>query len=359
MKVLWFGHRDIRHPRAGGAERSIYEICRRLVSYNNEVHLLAGGWKGAARHELIDGIHVHRYGSRVMPHLVHPSFLAYHSDSDVIVDDMAHAAPWFSPWFSSRPGAVFFRHLHARTLRGQTGPFLSHLLSFMESKYPVIYRKWPFVTESSSSMRDLMTIGVQRERIMRIPPGVNTDLFRPCMKSDTPSIIYFGGMRPYKRPEHVLIALKLLHSTGCRAAVTIVGEGPSLTLLKYLARSMNILDYVNFKGRLNSEELAFLVGSAWVNVHCSMSEGWGYSPMEAASAGTPTVAYSVPGIVETVKDGHTGLLVDDGNVTELAKALALAIERHSSFSKECIEYAKNYSWDRTAQRWNDLLSSLA
>ena len=31
MKILWFAHRDIKHPSAGGAERTIYEVGRRLA----------------------------------------------------------------------------------------------------------------------------------------------------------------------------------------------------------------------------------------------------------------------------------------------------------------------------------------
>ena len=31
MKILWLAHRDPLNPRAGGAERIIYEVGRRLV----------------------------------------------------------------------------------------------------------------------------------------------------------------------------------------------------------------------------------------------------------------------------------------------------------------------------------------
>ena len=64
MKILWMNHRDIANPKAGGAERTIYEIGRRLVLLGHEVDVLAGGWPGAARHETIDGVRHHRYGNR-------------------------------------------------------------------------------------------------------------------------------------------------------------------------------------------------------------------------------------------------------------------------------------------------------
>ena len=223
LKILWMNHRCIRNPNTGGAERTIFEVGKRLVARGHEVDLLTGSWRNAPRHEIIDGIKIHRYGNRVLPHLVQPFYLKYHNDADIVVDDMAHAAPWFSPWFSSKPGIVFFRHLHARTLKGQVSPYMALMLSFLERHYSLIYQSWPFVTESSTSERDLLTLGIGQGRITRIPPGVDTDLFKPGTKTDEPSIIYFGRMRPYKRPEHDLVALKLLQDRGLNVHLTMVG----------------------------------------------------------------------------------------------------------------------------------------
>ena len=72
------------NPRAGGAEKTILEVGKYLVSEGHEVDLLTGGWNGARRHEVIEGIHVHRYGYRVTPHFAHPAYLRYHKDADVI-----------------------------------------------------------------------------------------------------------------------------------------------------------------------------------------------------------------------------------------------------------------------------------
>ena len=355
MKILWMNHRDVANPKAGGAERTIYEIGRRLVLRGHEVDVLVGNWPGAMRHETIDGVRFHRYGNRVAPHLVHPLFLKYHSNADVIVDDMAHAAPWFSPWFSDKPGVVFFRHLHARTLHGQTTIPLAKTLTWLERHYPLIYRQWLFVTESMSSEQDLIHLGIPESRIMRIAPGVDTKLFCPKRKSSEPSIIYFGGMRPYKRPDHALVAFRLLIKSGISARLVIVGEGPSLQPLKSLSHSLNLDGSVVFSGHVSREKLAELVDESWVNVHCSFSEGWGLSIIEAAASGTPTAAYRVPGISETVVDSMTGLLVDDGNVTALSSAIKNIIESRQDYASRCRKHAEQYSWDNTAEQWESLL----
>ncbi|MGZ6803907.1 MAG: glycosyltransferase family 4 protein, partial [Nocardioidaceae bacterium] len=51
---------------------------------------------------------------------------------------------------------------------------------------------------------------------------------------------------------------------------------------------------------------------AWVLATPSVMEGWGLCVVEAASHGTPSVAYrSAGGLAESVLDGLTGLLADD------------------------------------------------
>jgi glycosyltransferase involved in cell wall biosynthesis len=54
----------------------------------------------------------------------------------------------------------------------------------------------------------------------------------------------------------------------------------------------------------------------------SFREGFGTSVIEAAAAGVPAVASRIPGLVDAVEDGETGLLVDPGDVRELSRAIA-------------------------------------
>ncbi len=55
MNVLWLAHRDPLNPKAGGAERTIFEVARRLVDGGNEVTLVTAGWKeGKARENITE-----------------------------------------------------------------------------------------------------------------------------------------------------------------------------------------------------------------------------------------------------------------------------------------------------------------
>ena len=61
MRVLWLAHRDPENPRSGGAERTGYEVGRRLASRSHEVVLVTAGWMGSRPGAILDGIEVRRY----------------------------------------------------------------------------------------------------------------------------------------------------------------------------------------------------------------------------------------------------------------------------------------------------------
>ena len=309
------------NPRAGGAERTIYEVCARLVKKGHKITLLTGGWKGCRARDDMDGIAILRYGKNIGPHLALPIFLLKNK-FDIVVNDLGHAIPWVLSTIIGKNNIVFFRHLHARSLPGQVSPFLAKFITSIEKCYFLIYRNTPFVTESSTSNTDLRNLGINGVTIHKIPPGVNSDLFKPTEKTAFPTMVYFAGMRKYKRPEESVYLLKNLIDK-IDVKLVIVGKGPQLARVEDLVKELKLQDSVTFKGRLGEKELAHVASSSWLNIHTSVTEGWGYSILEASSAGTPTVAYDVPGVANAIETGINGLKVKDGDRDALAEAASV------------------------------------
>ena len=344
-------HRCIENPLAGGAERTIYEIGRRLVKEGHEVDLLTGSWPGAARHKVIEGIRVHRYGYRFLPHVVLPLYLKRHNDADLIVDDMAHAAPWLSPWITQTPGIAHFAHLHRRTISHEVGHLLASTLTRLERMYPLFYRAWPFVTYSQSSKSDLVKLGISDDKITVINPGVDTETFRPSQKSPEPELVYFAGMKRYKRPDHALYAFSKLIETEKKAHLTMIGSGSVVPDLVILAKKLELNGNVSFVEKLDHAQLSQLLAKAWVNIHCSTSEGWGMTITEAASSGVPTAAYRVPGVEDSVVDGRTGLMVTEQDPVALSQAISFLVLENKRFSSECRSSSEARNWNETAKKW--------
>ena len=319
MKILWLAHRDPLNPRAGGAERIIYEVGKRLVKSSYEVTIFSGGWKGSKKAENLSGIHIIRFGYRVGPHLILP-ILLLKNKYDIVIADLGHAVPWITPTLLRKKTIVSFLHLHASSLPGQVNEMLAYAITAIEKLYFIFYGKTNFVTISRTSYRDLIKLGIKEERINIINPGVNGELFIPLKKTDYPSIVYYGGMRPYKRPGEVLYLLKELLNYFSGVRLKVLGDGPSRPGLNKLCDELGINKNVEFTGRISDSEVSKIVASSWLNIHSSVTEGWGISIIEAASAGTPTVAYKVPGVSDSIENGLNGLTVEDGNRTALVEA---------------------------------------
>jgi len=64
----------------------------------------------------------------------------------------------------------------------------------------------------------------------------------------------------------------------------------------------------------------------------SLWEGYGIVLLEAMSFGLPVIATRVGGIPEIVSDGRNGLLVEAGNVPDLARAMRYLIE-HPEYAR--------------------------
>ena len=357
MKILWLAHRDPLNPRAGGAERTIYEVCTRLVRKGHKVTLLTGGWKGCRQSDNIQGITVYRFGRNVGPHLALPIFLLKNR-YDVIVNDLGHAMPWFSSTILNKDNIVFFHHLHARSLPGQVNAFLAKLITSIEKCYFILYHNSTFVTESSTSRTDLMNLGINDSRIVMNPPGVDRDIFHPAAKTSYPSLVYFGGMRRYKRPLECIFLLKNLLKRVDGVKLFIIGSGPEEENMKKLTNELNVKDSVVFTGRISNEELSRIVASSWLNIHTSVTEGWGFSILEASAAGTPTVAYEVPGVEDAIENGLNGLKIKDGDREALSEAALSILTNPEKWWSSSLEVAKKYSWDKTTELWDSLIRNV-
>ena len=354
MKILWLAHRDPLNPRAGGAERTIYEVVIRLAKTGHKIVQVTGGWNGCKSIENIKGLEIHRFGKNIGLHFAAPFFLLKYN-FDLAVHDLGHAVPSISSAILNKYNIVFFRHLHVKSLPGQVNPIIAKLITAIERCYSILYRHTVFVTESTTSKNDLIGIGIKDDEIIMNPPGVDLSLFHPAPKSKYSSMVYFGGMRIYKRHLEVLYVLKsLLEKLEC-IKLFIIDAGPEEQAMKRLAKELNVQNYVEFTGRISSEELSDIVALSWLNVHTSVTEGWGYSIIKASAAVTPTIAYDVPGVRDAVEDGLNSIRVKDGDRKALEEAAFTILTKPEKWWSSSIKVAEKYSWDKTSELWIKLL----
>jgi len=276
---------------------------------------------------------------------------------DVVVDDVAHATPWFSPLFTRKPVVGQVHHVHQGVLGVELPRFLAELVALSEGSLKYFYRV--LVAVSESTRRDLVErLGVSADRVWVVPNGVDLGFYRPvCGKFCVPTVLWVGRVKRYKRVDDVLRAFRVVARELPDARLIVVGVGDYLPVLKRLRERLGLSNVV-FAGRVSEEEKVRLMGGSWVVVSASFVEGWGLTVTEAAACGTPAVAYGVGGLRDSVVDGVTGLLAEDGNVGDLACKIVRVLTDdglRKKLSRNALEHAKKFSWDKTAEKFKKIL----
>jgi len=365
LNVLVFNWRDIRHPEAGGAEVHIHEIMRALVNRGHTVTQLSSGFPGSDKDLTIDGIRVVRRGKWYNANLVLP--LAYlrefrREKFDVVVEDI-NKIPFYTPGFVRSPVLAVVPHLFGTTVFQEASfPFAMYVYSY-ETLIPVVYRNVSFMAISESTKQDLAKRGINPARISVVECGLDHRLYRQLpVPRDDKLIVYVGRLRKYKRVDLLLLAMKRVSERVPEARLVVVGDGPHRSNLETLARSLGLVDAVQFLGHVTEDEKVGLLSRAAVTANPSPKEGWGLTVVEANACGVPVVASRSPGLVDSIKDGETGLLVEHGNVEQLASRLVdILVDRglRERLSRKALEWATRFSWETCGRLSAELVEQVA
>jgi glycosyltransferase involved in cell wall biosynthesis len=362
LKILIFNWRDITHPCAGGAELHIHELAKRWVQRGHCVTLFCGSYSGAKSRDEIDGIKIVRKGGRFSIYLF--AVFEYVTklrtrDYDLIVDDV-NGIPWFTPLFTRKPKIAILHHLVKGIFFKELPLVLAGIGYSIESVLPVIYRTTPIVTGSESSKRELIEAGIPEPHVTVVPNGVDHRVYKPRAhsKSPHPQILYLGRLRTYKNLDCLIRAMESVLKAVPDVKLSLVGTGGAETELKELTRALGLDAAVTFHGYATEEEKVTFYQSAWLYVTPSEKEGWGLTVIEANACGTPAVAFDVPGLRDSIRDGQTGLLVKKGDITALAATIVNILKDEKlreALSKAALDHAQHFSWDNTAEEFSNVM----
>ncbi|MGH2387181.1 MAG: glycosyltransferase family 4 protein [Chloroflexota bacterium] len=135
---------------------------------------------------------------------------------------------------------------------------------------------------------------------------------------------YFGRLAQEKGLPCLIDALSLLRTRCPHAHTILVGDGYERAALEEQARRLGLGDRIVFAG--HRDDTRALMREVDIVVLPSLIEGFSLTILEAMDAARPLVATRIPGTVEAVEDGVTGLLVPPANSQALADTLSVLVE---------------------------------
>ena len=355
MSILWLTWKDIHHPAAGGAELVAHELCLRLLRDGHRVTMLTSSYPGAVAEEISGRLHIIRVGGNRYTHPVQA--LAYYMRNlrgqyDYLIEEVNGGAPYFSVPFAKRERAIMLYHQLARVnwLYEIKRPFsyLGYYCLVPLATRLASLARTPVITVSESTRQALTHHGFDQERIYLISEGIDVTPVAELgsiRKFARPTLLSFGAMRAMKRTLDHIRAFEKAKRTIPDLQLKIAGNAGTPYGRRVLARIERSPhhDSIEYMGPVSKSEKIRLLQRSHLILQTAIEEGWGLTVTEAASQGTPAVAYDVAGLRDSVRHGETGLIT-----AALPDALAGGINTLLT-QKDLYEKMRQKAWQWSKQ----------
>lgn len=225
--------------------------------------------------------------------------------------------------------------------------------------------------------------GVDGNKVVTIPPGVDLQRFKPIEKKfakrqigilpEHKNILFAGRIEPLKGIDTLLRAISLIYKQAPAAVenvcVSIIGGDPwsedpddEITRLQEIGRDLGVMDMVTFLGAKDQDILPDYYAAAEMVVMPSHYESFGMVALEAMAMGTPVIASEVGGLAFLVQDGVNGFHVPSRDPEALAERIYTLLEDDNCrkrLGQQAHQNALRYSWplivDRVFKVYSDVV----
>ena len=167
-----------------------------------------------------------------------------------------------------------------------------------------------------------------------------------------PTFLAVGRLHPQKGFDRLIQAMTIVVKNH-KCQLMILGEGPERKALESQIHSLGLTDYVLLPGVVDNPFPYYAAAIAFVLP--SRHEGWPMVLVEAMACGCPVISFVCPyGPDEIIEDGVSGLLVAEGDVEGLARAMERVLQ-DKSLRKRLggggIERVKRFDVREIAKQW--------
>ncbi len=176
----------------------------------------------------------------------------------------------------------------------------------------------------SNALRDHLVsfYNIPAHQITVVPNAIalpETPLPRLCAGQRPPMIGYIGRLSEEKGVRYFVESLPLIRQAVPALQAIVVGDGPEHGLIRSLAQKLGLDPDQLLLG--SCDDVLALMSKLDLVVVPSVAESFSLVALEAMHLGLPVVATRVGGLVDLVRDGETGRLVEPRNPVALATAV--------------------------------------
>ncbi|MBC2195821.1 glycosyltransferase [Listeria booriae] len=175
----------------------------------------------------------------------------------------------------------------------------------------------------------------------------------------TAKVISFAGRVdfPHKGIDYLIeLASKL--PSGWQ--IKMAGDGNPKEIKRFYAlrKKLNAEEKISFEGKMNDTQLQNHYLNSSIYVMTSRWEGMPLVLAEAMSYGLPIVAFEQSGSSEVLAAGKYGVLIENGNIDEIAEAINTLIrdtELRNHYQQLSLQRVHDFELDRIMKRWEEIL----
>jgi glycosyltransferase involved in cell wall biosynthesis len=230
-------------------------------------------------------------------------------------------------------------------------PFFGRFAAITERRVLATYTD---IITVSPSLRDLVSSIRGQSGTHLVYNGVDPECFvDDPIEEDY--ILSFGRLDTYTKGLDLLVqAFRRVAAVRPGIRLVIAGRGgvPEVRKLTQLVDSSSLQGRVDIRCNVSREDKKELFRRALFNIAASRYEGWCIAAVEASAASKAVIGTRIPGLIDAIRDGETGLLVEPENADALADAILRLCEDkdlRSTLGRSGRAWAERFSWDRVAR----------
>jgi N-acetyl-alpha-D-glucosaminyl L-malate synthase BshA len=334
----------------------VFDEAKILVKKGFEVHVVTQHNPNIPYEEVMDGIHVHRFKwlePKEFKALVHFKGI---KDNFRLITYLISL--FFNLIIITRKYDINVIHAHSTIPTGLIGVIVAKIMkkpvfitahgmdinNFKNSSF--FKRLITFslnncnkaVAVSSDLAGKIISLGIDKDKIMVLRNAVDTDRFKPLMnetlrnnyriKDNDVLILFVGYLDTFKGVFELLNAFHDVNNKNKNTKLMIIGEGPKEDELKKKAFKLGLNKLVVFTGKISPADIHEYYQSADIFVLPSHTDAGGppLVVLEAMACKLPVIGTAIGGIPEGIENDVNGFIVPPKNIDELTEKLETLVK---------------------------------